>query len=254
MRRWNRQLIVSVMALLCVPSVALAQVESSTSYSAVETELGAEGQLNSGSTSYSLKPGVDDGGAVLGQDTSSANSKSTSYQTNAGYDTTAQPGLTFIVNTSNVNLGTLSTALASTGTATFSVKDYTSSGYMVTMVGTTPINGSHAMTHLASDTASAAGSEQFGVNMVSNSSPVSVGANPVQMPSASFSFGVAGDGLTNHYIQTGFYRFNSGEVVASSPKTSGETDYTMSFLANISNSTPGGTYQGNITLIATGSY
>ncbi len=80
------------------------------------------------------------------------------------------------------------------------------------------------------------------------------------MPSSAFSFGVAGDGTTGTFGTTRPYtisdkwRYNSGETIASSPKTSGETDYTITFLANISALTPGGAYAGNIILCATGTY
>jgi hypothetical protein len=107
---------------------------------------------------------------------------------------------------------------------------------------------------LASDTTSSNGTEQFGVNCVVNASPSAIGADPVQVPSSSFSYGVCGDGTHTWYNQTGKYRYNSGETLVSAPKSSGETDYTATFMANISNTTPGGTYTGSLTLVATGTY
>jgi hypothetical protein len=158
-----------------------------------------------------------------------------------------------------VNLGILTAAAKSTGTATFSVKDYTSYGYVVQIIGATPTSRGRALTALTTDTASSAGTEQFGVNTVLNTS-AGVGADPVQFPSAGFSYGVAGDGVsgtfgtTRPYTITDKWRYASGETVASGAKSSGETDYTMTFLANISALTPSGTYVGNISLVATGTY
>jgi len=50
------------------------------------------------------------------------------------------------------------------------------------------------------------------------------------------------------------YTFNSGDIIASASKTSGPTLYTISFLANITNVTPGGRYAGNLTFVATGTF
>lgn len=256
MRRWTRQLIVSVALVLGLSGPAQAALgdpsSASTNFRVVEGEIGGNGQFSSSSTNFNINPNTDDGGSSLGE-TAVGNSGSANFQTNSGFNTTAQPSLTFVVNTSLVSLGTLSSSAATFGTATFSVKDYTSYGYAVTIVGATPTNNGHALTALTSDTASAAGTEQFGVNTIFNTS-ASQGANPVQIPDASFSFGVAGDGATNNYKQSDKWRYNSGETVASGPKSSGETDFTMSFLANISALTPGGTYSGALQLIATGTY
>lgn len=261
MKLWISVISVVASAWLVWPQWLIAAVDpaaTSTHFSIDESTLGATGDLNATSTHFS-QLGVDDGGSTLG-DTAVGNSSSTNFQTNSGTNTSASPVLGLTVNTGTVSLGILSSTIARTATATFSVKDYTSYGYVVTIVGTPPMMGSHTMTALATDTASIATTEQFGINMVANTSPVSVGANPSQNPSASFSYGVAGDGTTGVYGTTrpytipNNYRYVSGETIASAPKSSGYTDYTMSFLANISTLTPGGTYSGNLSIIATGTY
>jgi hypothetical protein len=252
MRRWNRQLLVALVAVLSLPGAALAQLQTSTSYSMNESQIGGNGLFNSGSTSYQINPVSDDGGESLGA-SAVGNSSSTSYQTNAGFDTTEQPGLMIVLNSPSVNLGTLSQSLATFATATFDVRDYTSYGYVVQIVGSTPSNSGHNLTALTTDTASSAGTEQFGINTVYNT-VAGRGANPVQVPSSAFSFGVAGDGTHNYYTQSDKYRFNSGETIASSPKTSGDTTFTVTFLANMSTTTPGGVYSGNLDLVATGTF
>lgn len=245
---------VALVLVVGAPGWVLASSDpsmTSSSFSVVESQLGANGSFNQGSTNFSLSPNIDDGGSSLGESTV-GNSSSTNFQSNAGFNTTAQAGLSFVITSGNVNLGVLSTGSANTGTATFNVRDYTSSGYMVTMVGSAPSISGHTLSALASDTSSSPGTEQFGVNMVVNGAvPGSANAS---CQAAGFCFGVSGDGSTSNYIQTNKFRFNSGEVVASGPKSSGETDYTMSFLANMGTLTPAGAYQGNVTLIATGSY
>jgi hypothetical protein len=258
MRRWNRQLLIVVALVLGAPSVAYAEWQQSTNYGMNESEVGGNGQFDSSSANFSINPNVDDGGSSLGEN-AVGNSSSANYQTNSGFNTTAQPGLTLVVNTSSADLGVLSTATASTATATFDVSDYTSYGYVVQIVGATPAISGHNLTALTTDTASAATTEQFGVNTRVNTSPSS-GADPVQLPDATFSYGVSGDGSTGAYGSTRPYtipnqwRYNSGETIASAPKTSGDTRFTISFLANISSTTPGGKYTGALSIVVTGTY
>ena len=260
MTRWRRVVMVAALGLaeLWPGSLLADSTQQSTSYSINESQIGGIGDFNSQSTNYSFKPGVDDGGSTLG-DSFVGNSSSTNYQSNAGFNTASSPTLSFAVTSSNVNLGVLSTGALSTGTATFNVKNYTSSGYVVQVVGTGLTMGGHALTPLTTDTASVPGTEQFGFNTVLNS-VAGVGANPVQVPSSSFSYGVSGDGTTGAFGSTrpytisDKYRFVPSDIIASAPKSSGETDYTATFMANISNSTPGGTYQGNIVFVATGTF
>jgi hypothetical protein len=262
MRRWNRQLFVALIAVLSVPGVALAQLETSTSYSMNESQIGGNGLFNSGSTHYNVNPATDDGGESLGASTV-GNSASTHYQTNAGFDATAQPGLIMTINTGTVNFGAVTPGTPATATATFDVSDYTSYGYVVTIVGNPPTMGSHQISNLTTDTASNSTVEQFGLNAVANTGPVAVGANPLQVadnvayPSVSkFGFGRPGTGTGTAYAQTNMYRYNSNDSspVASSAVTTGDTKYTLSFLLNTTSTTPGGTYTGNLSIVATGTY
>jgi hypothetical protein len=262
MRRWNRQVIFALVLSLGLSSSAWATIGdpsySSASYQVIESEIGGNGQFSSASGSYNINPYSDDAGSSLGE-SAVGNSSSTSYQSNAGFNTTGAPGLTMVVNTPSVSLGTLSSSAARFQTATFDVTDYTSSGYVVQIVGSTPSNSGYHLTGLATDTASSAGTEQFGINTVRNT-VAAQGANPVQVPNSTFSFGVAGDGTTGvfgstrPYTISDQYRFNGSDVIASSPKSSGDTTYTITFMANIRTTTPGGQYQGNFDLVATGTF
>jgi hypothetical protein len=280
MRRWNRQVIVAL--VLCVgmsglsgpASAALGDPASaSASYKVIESEIGGSGCANKtvpacgASASYSLDPSVDDGGASLGE-SAVGNSASASYQTNGGFNTTAQPGLMLALSTPSVNLGVLSVAAANTATASFSVRNYTSSGYVVQIIGQTPAYAGHHLTAMTTNPAGDASQntvEQFGLNLVFNQSPtnpVPGSANPV-CQAAGYCFGVAGDGVTGTYGSTrpytvggvtAKYRYVSGETVASGPKSTGETDYTITFLANQSTTTPSGAYSGALSIVATGTF
>ena len=95
------------------------------------------------------------------------------------------------------------------------------------------------------------GTEQFGINLVANTVPSSLGANPNNgTPPDDFGFGEAAP----NYDTPNSYRFVSGDTVAFAPKESGETEYTISYLANVAALTPGGIYKTNQTLIVTGTY
>jgi hypothetical protein len=90
----------------------------------------------------------------------------------------------------------------------------------------------------SSPTASAIGTEQFGMNLVANTSPVTFGADPVQVPDSTFSFATPGAG----YGTQNQYKYVKGDTLAQSTKSSGETDFTVSYIFNIDKVTQAGTY------------
>ena len=52
------------------------------------------------------------------------------------------------------------------------------------------------------------------------------------------------------YQTTNLFKYVKGDTVAFSSKSSGETDYTVSYLYNISGGTPAGNYVFNHVLVA----
>lgn len=174
---------------------------------------------------------------------------STGYQLEAGFNSSETPVLSVNVTSASANLGILSQAVAKTATATFNVKDYTSYGYIVQLVGSAPTYRGHELGHMAGN-ASTPGTEQFGVNLRANTSPSSFGQDPQQVPSGGFSFGVAAGG----YGTPNIYTYNSGDIIAQSLKTSGETDYTISYVANMSSTTPAGLYTANQSIVVVATY
>jgi hypothetical protein len=231
--------LISALAICLAPLQAVAS--SSSNFKIEEDFVGGGGREESSSTNFKT---LDSLGA-----TGVGDSAGTLYGQQSGATTTNDPSLSFIVDTSSVNLGSLSTSLTRTGTATFKVLNYTSYGYIVQIIGNPPGNGGHTLTGMSSPAASDDGTEQFGINLKDNSSP-DIGAEPVQVPDSSFSFGVAASG----YNTADNFKYVSGDTIASAPKSSGRTDYTISYIANISTNTPGGSYSGNQTLIVVGTY
>jgi hypothetical protein len=211
---------------------------SSSHFQIDESDVGAGGLIQSSSNNYQVGDSIGDIGV--------GNSASSNYQINGGSITSGDPALAFTVN-SAPDFGNFSSAAAAVTTSTFSVSNYTSYGYVVQIVGNPPSNSGHTLTAMSSTGPSQAGVEQFGINLVANTSPVSVGANPDH---GSFGFGSA----TSNYGTANQYRYVSGETIASAPKSSGVTTYTISYLINVSNTTPGGKYSGDEVLICTGTY
>ncbi len=232
MKRW----ILLILAALGLVWPALTWGASSTNYRIQEDFIGAGGLINESSTNYQANESIGDIGV--------GNSTSTNYQTNSGYTTTSDPALTFIVNTSSINFGALSTSATATGAATFSVINYTSYGYVVTTIGTPPRTGSYTLAGMNPAAASQTGTEQYGINLKANSSPMTLGADP------SGGFGVAASG----YSTANNYKYVDGDTIASAPKSSGQTNFTISYIVNASNTTAGGSYTGTQELICTGTY
>lgn len=231
-----------LLIVLASAGVASAAQSSSSSYQVNEVYFGNGGNLNACSPSYCSKQSL--GELTVG------NPSSTNYQLRAGFNTDRQPYIEFVVDPANIDLGTLAPGSTKTTTATFSVKAYLSSGYVVTSESDPPSNGSYNLTGLSSPTASNSSNEQFGINLVANTSPATFGADPVQVPDSSFSFGQVASG----YDTPNLYKYVKGDTIAYSNKSSGETDYTISYIFNVSNITPGGTYTLNHVLVATATY
>lgn len=238
----KRGVLIAVIGGLVAWQSALAYTSSSTHYQIPESILGGSGSINSSSSNFQSQ-GEAGAPAVGGQYAAGNNSHSTNFQTNGGSVTTSDPALSFTVNgTTTINFGSLSTSATATATSTFNVIDYTSYGYIVQVLGSPPTSGSHSLTAM-SGAGSSTGTEQFGINLKANATP-SIGSNP------SGGAGVAASG----YGIADSFKYNSGDTIASAPKSSAQTNYTVSYIANAASTTPGGAYTGTLTFICTGTY
>jgi hypothetical protein len=221
-------------------NIAYAEISvDPTGYQLQNTSAGFDVLTNSSSPNY--QGTSSSGGTIVGD------SASTSFQASAGATTTSDPTLSFAVTSSSSNFGTFSPTAATTTTSTFTVLNYTSYGYVVQIFGTSPTYGAHTITALASPTASIAGTEQFGMNLVANTSPTTFGSDPVH---GLFAVGSAYTG----YSTTNQYKYVSGDIIASAPKSSGQTSYTISYIINTSSVTPSGPYISNQSIVCTGTY
>ena len=217
-----------------------ASASSSSHYQLVEPLVGGTGLLNSSSPSYQ----VQESGAAIGLGTS----KGTAYQVKAGHETTGAPTLAFAILSPNPSFGTFSSTSTATATAQFEVEDYTSYGYVVQIYGTPPTDAyGHQITPLSSNAAPQPGIDQFGLNLVANTNPITFGSGPNY---GQFGFG----SVATNYNTTNSYRFVSGDEIASSGKSSGQTIYTISYIVDVSNLTPGGQYNSVQNIVCTATY
>jgi hypothetical protein len=241
----DRILMVIGLSLLLVGLTGTATADtqpSSPNYNLPESYIGPGGSITSTSPNYKSSDTAGD----LGTGVSGSNN----YSSQSGFNTTPDPRLVLIVNSSTVGFGAFSTAATQTATATFSVLNYTSYGYNIYAIGSPPDNGSHTLAGMSSTASSATGIEQFGINLKANTSPATFGADPVQVPGSNFSSGTA----ASNYNTANSYRYVPGEQIAGAGRSSGETDYTISYIINVATDTPAGAYSGAQSLVAIGTY
>jgi hypothetical protein len=236
---WAGLFLMGAYCVVCTVSVAYAETPQSSNYRFDESTIGSGGLIQSNSANFQ--------GSNASGDLAVGNSASENFQIEAGSHTTNDPTLAFAINRADASFGSFSASNPTTATASFSVANYTSYGYVVQIFGTPPTNGNHIITPMATTNTSQTGIEQFGVNLVANTLPISVGANP---NNGQFGFGSA----SSNYATSNSYRYVSGETIASAPKSSGLTTYTLSYLVNVGSLTPGGQYKSNQTLVVTGTF
>lgn len=235
---WRNLVFVGLLLVFGTPVLAQS---TSTNYMVNEFKFGIGGELDPSSASYR---GQQSGEMTVG------NTASTSYQAQAGFNTTDVPYLEFVVTNASIDLGYLSLNNTKTANATFYVRAYLSSGYVVRTESNPPTNGSYNMSGMLAAGSASPGTEQFGINLVANTLPATFGANPTHSPDSSFGFGAAAAG----YNTPNTYKYVKGDVIASSAKSSGQTNYTLSYIFNISPTTPAGQFVLSHILVATATY
>lgn len=228
--------LLAVLVTIASGSVAMAESSSSSHYKVTQTQFTSGTSVQSCSGSYCAKVSVGD--AAVGDAASSANTAK------FGSITNSDPLLEVIVSAGSSNLGTLTAETTATKTTTVKIRNYLSGGYVLQIVGDPPKFDGHSLATSSTPVQSIPGTEQFGINVAANTNPI-VGANPVQVPDDKTSFGIA----TDDYKSPNLFMFRSGDNVAQSTKASGETDFTISMIVNISNGTPAGHYSGDFSAV-----
>ncbi|HEX7260060.1 MAG TPA: hypothetical protein VF272_03985 [Candidatus Saccharimonadia bacterium] len=225
-----------VVVLFLGSQQVFAETLRSPNFEIDESFVGGGGQVEGGSPNFKTDSAIGEVGV--------GNAASTNFQTDSGYITTNDPALTFIVNTTTINFGALSTSATASANSTFSVINYTSYGYAVQTIGPPPQTGSYNLTGMSSMGPSQTGIEQYGINLRANTSPLTFGAD------ATGGLGVAASG----YTTPNNFKYVAGDTIASAPKSSGQTNFTISYIVNASSTTRGGAYSGVQSLVCTGTY
>ena len=220
---------------------AVSSISTSPNYQVSETEFGSSSRTENCSGQYCAQASIGD--------PTSGESKSTSSTASFGEIKQEDPLLEVIVDPGVSNLGVLTSETTASKTMVVRVRNYLSNGYVLQITGDSPKYAGHNLATPSSPTSATAGSEQFGINVAANTSP-NVGASPVQVPSDQFSFGRAETG----YDTPNQFKYSNGDIVARSDTESGRTDYTISFIVNISNMTPAGRYSGDFSAVVTPVY
>lgn len=256
----NKQRVRIGYLLLCgvffIPSLATAQ-SSSPNYRVEESYFGSGGNVDANSANYRARQSA---GALGVGDISSTN-----YRAVAGFDTPSEPFLEAGVTGADVDFGTLSPAAPSYASSqggacncTFYVRSYLSSEYSVVTASQPPTSESNIAIP-AKATQAAASTDptvsEFGINLVSNTVPGTMGANPANVPDGTFADGKAATG----YQTANQYKYGAGNVIASSPATVGnqgigQTNYTISYIMKPSNLTPAGQYTMRHDIIAVATF
>lgn len=143
------------------------------------------------------------------------------------------------------DMGTLSDKETLMAHSQMSAGTNATAGFVITAIGTPMASGRHVIDNIESPTASQVGTNQFGINLVDNTTP-DIGSDP----EGDFTNAVVADG----YNTPDEFKFVSGDVVAYSPNVSLMRKYTVSYVVNSSPDLHAGIYTATINFIASGRF
>lgn len=138
-----------------------------------------------------------------------------------------------------IDLGELRTTQITKASSQFLAATNALSGYSVSVNGTTLTSGSHVIPALAVQTAPSTGVSQFGINLRSNSNPA-IGADRTGPGTASVS---------GSYNTANLYKYNSGDTLVSSPVSSDNNKFTVSYITDVSSAQEPGFYTTTLSFI-----
>jgi len=177
-----------------------------------------------------------------------ASAQAIAWIDNTALDVIAAPTLSFSISDNTIGFGTLSSSAArfatddeagsaiEVETHTLSASTNATSGYIITVDGTTLTYSSYTITAIGgTNTASSPGTEQFGLRMT-----VTAGTGTVTVPYAAAGFALDTAAFPDQVSSGG------GDGVT--------TTYSVRYLANITLLTEAGNYSATLTYVATGTF
>lgn len=143
------------------------------------------------------------------------------------------------------DLGEVASDIPLTTTSQMAAGTNASSGYAITVNGTTMEAGSHVINALTAPTISAPGNNQFGINLVANTNP-SMGDDPDGDSTNAI--------VTPSYAVPNEFMFHDGDMVATAPNVSLVRRFTVSYVINTAPDLHAGVYTTTLTYICTGRF
>lgn len=143
------------------------------------------------------------------------------------------------------DMGDLAPNATLTAQSQMAVGTNASSGFVITANGDPPAAGTNVINGLATPTQSRLGTNQFGINLVANNTPV-VGSDP----EGTWTNAIPSIG----YDTPNYYKYVPGDEVAFSPNVSLMKKFTVSYVLNSSENLRPGVYTTTITFIASGRF
>ncbi len=156
--------------------------------------------------------------------------------------------LTFSLSANSINLGTLTTGAAGTGTHTISAATSATGGFAISYFGPTLTNLLNAIYTIPVYTsgASSPGTAGFGINLKNNATP-DIGAEPVTNSGTC--------GIASGYGTADAYTFvASTTTTITSVTAAADCVYTASYVGNISNVSAAGDYETDIIYTITATF
>lgn len=229
-----------------VGDYAIAQIPSSSSYSVPESGFTSGSEIDANSASYNARTSVGDLG--IGQ------SESGSYIGFGGFITPDEEYVELTIPVTTIDMGVLNPGVPGTGTATITARAYLNDRYVIISPRNPPsLPSGEQIDPITTAAPFNSATEQFGINLVANTSPVVQGATPSRQPldNGTFAFGEAAPG----YDTADNYQYNPGDIIARSvTRGYGETDYTISYMLNVTPITPAGLYRMEQDLVITATF
>jgi hypothetical protein len=139
------------------------------------------------------------------------------------------------ISGSTLDFGDFSPVASNYGTSVMQAQTNASSGYAITVNGTTLASGANTIPALATQTSSA----------VRTNTVPTIGSDPTG----------TGSGIDDpNYSTTNQYRFDSGDVVATAANPTDANTFTSSYVVNIGGAQAAGVYTATMTYICTASF
>lgn len=238
-RYYLKLLLVAAMLTMAGTGSVMAAESRSDNFQVSEAEFGAGAALETCSGQYCAQASVGD--ITAGSEPVEGGASTASFGSLAEQE---EPMLEVIVEEGVSNLGVLSIEETAYKQTVIKVRSYLSNGYTLQMLGKPPTYSGHVLATPSQPTPATPGTEQFGINLVANTTPL-VGADLINTPTDEFSFGT----VAPNYASANSFMYQDGDVVASSLSESGQTEYTVSMIVNVSGNTPAGHFAGDYAAV-----